>query len=221
MINSNNCGLWFTSTLRSIEYAERRGLNGWADVNYVRNSFSDTLWQHAHIRPKGEALSHKVDPILGWARDIDLVLEKRRQYRLTEAGRAVATFHDRFLEGGYQTYREEGGTMVLKALSLGSHGGPEITEKLFEESLIAATRLLQATSHKPVDIPSLRTVCCCTLLQNGHEINDGKFDEKLRDLCSKFYYRYSLLRASKSSLGYPFQGIYSGGSFYYLDLVST
>lgn len=219
MVDSNNCGLWFTSTLRSIEQAARHGFDDWGDVNYLKSSFSDTLWQHAQWRPKGEALSHKVDPILGWARDIDLVMEKDRQYRLSQAGRVVASFHDRFLEGGYQAYREEGGTMVIKALSLGSHA--PITGKLFEKSLISAMRLLQATSKKPVDIPALRTVCCCTFLQSGYEINDDEFDEKLQDICSRLYYRYSLLRASKSSVGYPFQGIYSGGSFYYLDIVST
>jgi hypothetical protein len=220
MIDSNNCGLWITSTLRSIELEASHEMKDWAELDDIKRHFSDILWVHAHTRPKGEALSHKVDPVLGWANGIKLTMENDHRYRLTPVGREVASFHARFLERGYQAYREQGGTMVSQALSLATRRSA-VSRKLFEESLRTATTQLKATSRKPVDIPSLRTVCCCSLLQNGYLINDEEFDERLKDLCGRLYYKYSLLRASKSSIGYPFPGIHSGGSFYYFDIATT
>jgi len=224
MIDSNNCGLWLTSVLRCIDKAKEQGRQGRANLETIKQLFADKLVEHGERRLVGNALSHKVEPILGWARDIDLVEEDKHAYRLTDAGRVIASMHERFLARGYEAFRQEGGAWIADALSnLGikkARQAAKISEQLFESLLAIATKRLRTISRRPIDIPSLRTVCCCMLLQQGVGINDEQFDGELVHLCNRYYYKYVLLKASRSMLTYPFQGIYSGGSFYFFDIVS-
>ena len=215
MIDSHNCGLWITFVLGLAEDES-------VEKKTIVESFRKRM-ESLEIRMKGSA-EHKVQLAISWSVALGLLAEERTKYKLTAAGKAVAKLHDSFLDHGVQAYREKAAAIVLEALKL---IGLEIEESLepnggfgIEEVLVAVESKLRNSPDWPVDLPQLRAICCTRSLLRGVPLSDAEFDRSLLDLSTEMYYKYQLLRSSKATTPYPYQGIEdSKGSFYYLDIV--